>query len=390
MGRRIQRILHFAQDGDTSGYFQQLARFHDRSQYEMIFATLNPIVPWLQEYMASQGVRCFSCDCQGRASYPLGILRLARFLRRNKVDIVHAHLFEPSVVGLIAALVARTPVRVSTRHYSDYHTRINKKWHVRVDRMCTKLSDAAIAVSEHTAAHMIEVEHAPREKVHVVLNGIDFDRVRLSGPNAVERVRREFQSQQSHLLLIVARLHSEKGHHYLFQALPEIRKRVGKPVRLLVAGTGTFEAEYRREVAEAGCDDIVRFLGFRKDSPDLMAAADLVILPSVAEAFGLVLTEAIYLGTPVVATTAGGIPEIVENGVDGILVPPADSKALADAIVTLLNDSEARMKLAGTGREKVASRFRFERMVGSYEAIYAKLTGAMPSGLSEHISATAN
>ncbi|MGH9826669.1 MAG: glycosyltransferase, partial [Blastocatellia bacterium] len=184
MGRRIQRILHFAQDGDTSGYFQQLARFHDRSQYEMVFATLNPIAPWLHEYMTSQGVRCFSCDCGGRASYPLGILRLARFLRRNRVDIIHTHLFEPSIVGLIAALVARTPIRVLTRHYSDYHTRINKKWHVRLDRMCTKLSGAAIAVSEHTSAHMIEVERAPREKVHVVLNGIDFDRVRLSGPDA--------------------------------------------------------------------------------------------------------------------------------------------------------------------------------------------------------------
>jgi glycosyltransferase involved in cell wall biosynthesis len=257
-----------------------------------------------------------------------------------------------------------------TRHYSDYHTRINKKWHVRLDQLCTRLSDAVIAVSRHTADHMITEEGAPPEKLHTVLNGIDFDRVALSSPDARQRVRQEFKAEDAHRLVQVARLHPEKGHHYLFQALSEIQRRVSKPVRLLVAGAGTFEAAYRDEVRALACEDMVSFLGFRKDSADLMAAADLVILPSVAEAFGLVLTEALYLGTPVVATRAGGIPEIVTEGVDGVLVPPADSHALASAIVELLNDEDLRKEMVGAGREKVLNRFRFEDMVRAYEAIY--------------------
>jgi len=119
---------------------------------------------------------------------------------------------------------------------------------------------------------------------------------------------------------------------------------------------------------------MVSFLGFRKDSPDLMAAADVVVLPSLAEAFGLVLTEALYLGTPVVATRVGGIPEIVDDGVDGTLVPPADSRALASAILDLLENPQRRERLAGAGREKVMRRFRFEDMVRSYEDIYAIAT----------------
>jgi glycosyltransferase involved in cell wall biosynthesis len=115
---------------------------------------------------------------------------------------------------------------------------------------------------------------------------------------------------------------------------------------------------------------MVTFLGFRKDSPDLIAAADLLILPSLAEAFGLVLTEALYLGTPVVATRVGGIPEIVDDGIDGTLVPPADSRALAQAILELLENPEKRRRVAGAGREKVLKRFRFEDMVRSYEDIY--------------------
>lgn len=377
----MQRILHFAQDGDTSGFFPQLARWHDRSRYQMLFGTLNPIAPWLRDYMESQGVRCFSCDCRFRSEYPRGLIKLARFLRRERVDILHTHLFEPSVIGLQAGVLAATPLRVMTRHYSDYHTRVNKRWHVLLDRLCTRLSHAVIAVSRHTADHMIEAEGAPKNKVHVILNGIDFDRVELSAPHARERVRREFACEGAHLLLIVARLHAEKGHHYLFEALAEVRRSVNRPVRLLVAGAGPFEPAYREEVRALGCDDIVSFLGFRKDSADLMAAADLLILPSVAEAFGLVLAEALYLGTPVVATRVGGIPEIVDDGKDGVLVPPADSKALADAIGDLLNHPEKRRTLAGAGGEKIAGRFRFEEMVRSYEAVYTRLSSKMPEGV---------
>jgi len=370
----MKRILHFAQDSDTSGFFPQLAKWHDRSRYQMFFATLNPMAPWLREYMASQGVECFSCDCKKRAEYPRGMIRLARFLRRKQIDILHTHLFEPSVVGLNAGFLARTPLRVVTRHYSDYHTRINKKWHVKLDQLCTRLSNAVIAVSQHTAEHMIEVEGAPAEKVRTILNGIDFDRAKLSGHNAANRIRREFNAEDSHLLVIVARLHPEKGHTYLFKALADIRHRVSKPVRLLVAGTGSFDADYRNQVQAVGCEDIVSFLGFRKDSADLMTAADLVILPSVAEAFGLAITEALYLSTPVVATRVGGIPEIVDDGVDGLLVEPGDSKELADAIVNLLNDPERLRGMAGAGREKVMNRFRFEDMVRAYEEVYLEIS----------------
>jgi glycosyltransferase involved in cell wall biosynthesis len=377
----MKTILHFAQDSDTSGYFPQLAKWHDRSRYRMLFATLNPMAPWLREYMLSQGVECFSCDCRHRAEYPLGMLRLARYLRRERVDILHTHLFEPSVIGLLAGVLARTRLRIVTRHYSDYHTRINKRWHVRLDQLCTRLSHGVIAVSQHTADHMVAEEQAPREKLHVILNGIDFGRVRLSDNFNRDRVRQEFASGDYYLLLMVARLHPEKGHTYLFKALPEIQRRVDRPVVLLVAGKGPFEESYREEVRSLGCEQMVRFTGFRKDVPDLMAAADLVVLPSVAEAFGLVLTEAVYLGTPVVATQVGGIPEIIDDGVDGRLVPPADPQALAEVITDLLNDPVRRQQMAGTGREKVLRRFRFEDMVRSYEAVYEQAASGTGEGV---------
>jgi glycosyltransferase involved in cell wall biosynthesis len=371
----VKRILHFAQDSDTSGFFPQLAVWYDRSKYRMYFGTLNPTAPWLREHMEKNGVQVFSCDAKSRAGYPLAILRLARFLRREKIDIVHVHLFDPSFVGLLAAALARTRVRITTRHYSDYHTRIDKKWHVMIDQMYTALSDLVVGVSNHTAEHLIEVEHAPRRKVAVVLNGIDFARVKASS-DARERIRRELGTEDAHQLLIAARLHPEKGYEHLFDAMLQVRQRLTRPVRLFIAGTGPLEPMFRQQVAVRGLDDAVTFLGFRKDLPDLMVASDLFVLPSVAEAFGLVLAEALHLGTPVIASRVGGIPEIVDDGVDGLLVPPADPRALADAIVSLLGDEDRRRTMAGAGRAKVERRFRFEDMVHAYEQLYAKIGSA--------------
>jgi glycosyltransferase involved in cell wall biosynthesis len=305
--------------------------------------------------------------------YPIALARLASYLRRARIDLIHVHLFDPSIVGLIAGVFARTPVRVMTRHYSDYHTRVNKRWHVRLDQLCTSLSHQVIAVSEHTADVMRNEEHAPAEKLRVIHNGIDFSRMELSSPDAAERIRREYAPNGEFLLLQVARLHPEKGHEFLFKALPSVVAQVERPVRLLVAGMGPFEAEYKRQVRELGLDDLVIFTGFRRDIPDLMAAADVMVLPSVAEAFGLALTEAIYLGTPVVATHVGGIPEIIRDGVDGLLVPPGSPEALTAALVRVLRDPELRQSLAKDGRQWVADRFRFETMVRQYEDVYDEL-----------------
>ncbi len=366
----MRRLVHFAQEGDTSGFFPQLARWHDRARFRMCFATLRPMAPWLREFMEGQGVHTFSCECRRRTGLPRACLRLARYLRGQRVDVLHTHLFEPSIVGLTAGVLAGTPLRVSTRHYSDYHTRIDKKWHVRLDRYCTWMSHEVIAVSQHTAEHMIAREAAPPQKVHAIVNGIDFGRVKISSAAAPARIRREFAADGAYLLLMVGRMHPEKGYDYLFKAMTKLARGLDRPVRALIAGTGPLEERYREQVRSLGCAEAVQFLGFRKDVPDLMAAADIVVLPSLAEAFGLVVTEALYLGKPVVATRVGGIPEIVSDGVDGVLIPPADSVALVDAIAGLLQDPERRRRMSGAGRQKVQERFGFEDMVRSYEAIY--------------------
>jgi glycosyltransferase involved in cell wall biosynthesis len=348
-------VLHFAQDSDTSGYFPQLALWHDRRRFRMMFGTLGPLDPRLRAHMESHGVECCDCASPSRWAYARGLARLAAFLRHHRVDILHTHLFDPSVVGLAGGLLARTPARIVTRHHSDYHTRIARPIHVWLDRLCTRMSHRVIAVSQHTADHLTGFEHAPAAKVRVVHNGIDFARVRVSSTDAPARIRADLDLSED-----------------LLAVLPRVLARV-PDLALLIAGTGPFEERYRALSASLGVDRSVRFLGFRRDLPNLMAVSDLVVLPSRAEAFGLVVAEALYLGVPVVASRVGGIPEIVEHEVDGLLVPPGDRDALAAALLRVLEDGPLRRRLAGAGRERVSRRFAFETMVREYERVYDEI-----------------
>jgi glycosyltransferase involved in cell wall biosynthesis len=370
--RTASRLLHFALDSDTSGYFPQLARWRRPDRVQMAFGTLRPTDPALVAALGAHGVPVYCCEARSRWAYPLAVARLYRHLRSSGIEVMHAHLFDPSVVGLVAAALARTPLRVQTRHYSDYHTRIGRRWHRRLDQLCTRLSHAVIAVSQHTADHLIGVEGAPRHKVHVIHNGIDFDRVRAS-PEGAAQIRATFLEPGQLLLVTVGRLHPEKGYEYLFKAMAAAIPRIHPGTRLLIAGRGPFEDAYRKMVHDLGLDEQVRFLGFRDDVPDLVSAADLFVLPSVAEAFGLAVAEALYLGTPVLATQCGGIPEIVVHDRDGVLVPPGDVAPLAQALVGLLNDPARLASLRFAGTARIRERFSFERMVAAYEALYARL-----------------
>jgi glycosyltransferase involved in cell wall biosynthesis len=168
-------------------------------------------------------------------------------------------------------------------------------------------------------------------------------------------------------------LHPEKGQEYLFRALPRLLAATGGRLRLLVAGAGPFREAYEREVSVLGIGGAVRFLGFRVDIARILAVSDVVVLPSVAEAFGLVLAEAMAMQRAVVATRVGGIPELVEDDVTGILVPPASPEALAGAVLSLLRDPPRRMRLGEAGRRRVIEIFRFETMMKRYEALYDRL-----------------
>ncbi|ETW94740.1 MAG: hypothetical protein ETSY1_33580 [Candidatus Entotheonella factor] len=345
-------------------FFRAITHYINKNDYAVMLGSLAP-AGTLQAAMEELGTPSFNLNASRTTQYPLAVIRLVRLLRRHRVALLHAHGFYPVCIGLMAARLARVPF-VFTRHHSDHNIRLGKRWHVMIDSWCARLADRVMAVSEATRQIMMETEHVPPKQIAVVYNGVEP----VADPDAlaVERLRRNLDIGDIPICLMIGRLHEEKGHHFLFKALPEVLSRVG-PVAVLLAGVGPHRHALEAEVRDRCLEQVVRFLGWRDDINELIGLSSVVVLPSLAESFGQVLTEAMSLGKPVVASTTGGIPEVVADGETGLLVPQGTSRELADAICQVLQNPDYARQLGQAGRKRSAL-FSYQRMVQGYEAVY--------------------
>jgi glycosyltransferase involved in cell wall biosynthesis len=290
---------------------------------------------------------------------------LAGYLRRHEIDLVHAHMFRAEVIGTRAAMAAATPVIMATVHSS----RVRSADDVAALAALTPAMDRLIVPS---ASILAKVRHEGRDAARFIIipNGVDL--ARFAVPPAKCSVRDEYGiPADAPLLGVVARLEAEKGHRYLIEAMPAILR--GAPdAWLLIVGEGALEGELRsfaRSLAAPARDRIV-FTGRRDDVAALTGELDIAILPSLREAQGISILEAMARGLPVVASAVGGIPEVLTNGLDGFLVPPGDPAALASACLRLARSSTLRRSMGDAGRATVAARFSLDAMVRSVEAVY--------------------
>ena len=362
------RVCHLIDFNRDTPYFRAIARHHDPEHWPVVIGSLEGEGD-LQRAMRTLDVPTFGLDARVGWGALAAALRLARLLRRERVGLLHAHCFHPTLTGLLAARLARVPF-VFTRHHSDHHLRLGRRWHTRVDAWCARAAAQVIAVSEATQRILVETERVPPERVTVVWNGMEP----LAEPGA-EEVRSLRESlgvaDGAAVCVMPARAHEEKGHLVLLRAAADVVRDVPGLV-ILCAGDGPHRASLEREAAARGLGSVVRFLGHRRDVPALITLSRLVVLPSLAESFGFAALEAMSLGRPVVASRAGGLPEVVADGETGVLVDVGDEPGLGRALVTLLRDPERAAALGAAGRAR-ARAFSCERMMRGYEAVYGRI-----------------
>jgi glycosyltransferase involved in cell wall biosynthesis len=297
---------------------------------------------------------------------PLTVPHIAYELRKRRPGIVHVHLNWPLAgrYGILGALVARVPAIVATVHL---FVKPEPGPIVSVQRYLLRSAvDRIIAVSNEVERGLRHSFGLPPSKLNVVYNGIAlsaFDRPM----NASLRAAITGHKQQP-LVLTVTRLEPQKGLNFLIDAaelLPE--------VTFVIAGDGSSRRVLEEKVCARGLEGRVIFLGHRSDIPDLLAACDLFVFPSLYEGLPLAPLEAMAAGKPVIATRVGGTDEAVLHGKTGLLIPPADPRALADAIRTLLDNPALAQELAAAGRARVANQFSVQNMMEHVTAIYEDL-----------------
>jgi glycosyltransferase involved in cell wall biosynthesis len=315
---------------------------------------------------AALGVETLPLDGRGQRTYP-EIERLRGWLRASRVDLFHLHagVGWEGHTAIYAAREAGVPVIVRTEHLPDLIRDSEKR---AGHRRLLSAVDQLICVSAGAARSMRRVG-VPATKIAVVRNGVPSAPDR---PDAADVLTELHLPVGAHLVLTVARFSKQKGHRFLLQAMPTILA-VCPAVQFLWVGQGPLKAGLRREVRKRGLESAVRFLGWRDDVPVLLAAADLLVLPSLFEGLPLIILEAMAAGRPVVATSTLGTDEAVVDDVTGRLVPPGKPQALAAGVLEALTSPKLAARWGAAGRERWRREFTAERMVRQTVAVYEDL-----------------
>jgi glycosyltransferase involved in cell wall biosynthesis len=289
--------------------------------------------------------------------------RLARLIRAARPDLIHLHSrIGADVWGGVAARLIRIPV-VHTRRVDNPEPR----WLVAVKY---RLHDRVIAISEGIARVLLG-EGLPAEKLRVVRSAVDWQRWASPCDRAVVAARLGVPADGL-LIGVVAQLIPRKGHRHLVETLPTL-VAAHPGLHVLFFGQGPLEGELKGQIAELGLAGRVQLAGFREDLDRLLPCLDLLVHPATMEGLGVALLQAASAGVPILASRAGGIPEAVREGVNGLLVPPGDAAALGAALARLLADPNLRRRLGAGGRELMRREFSIDAMVEGNLAVYREL-----------------
>ncbi len=287
--------------------------------------------------------------------------RLARLIKQEHVDILHAHTRVTQCVAALAGGLSRRPYVATCHGFFKPH----------LGRILFPLwGSRAIAISNAVAAHLTRDLRVAPVKVAVVPTGVDCARFTPMEPLQRQVLRARFGvDMQTPLVGMVARLSDVKGHRYLIAAMQGLLRRMPQ-ARCLIIGDGPMEAELKAQAQECGLGESIVFAAVNGVPEKLLPMFDVVAVPSVQEGLGLSAMEALACGIPVVASRVGGLPEVVKDGATGFLVPPQDPAALADAMHKLLADRILASDMGGRGREWIRERFAIDRMIDGILAVY--------------------
>ena len=306
-------------------------------------------------------------------------VRLYALFRRLRPDIVHTHTAKAGFLGRCAARLTGVPVVVHTPHGHNLYGYGGQEisWCLRkVEQWAARYTDAYIALTELEKDDLLRYRVSSAEKIQVISQGIE------TGSCVPETQDHEAYRKAcgfgpgDRIVGMTGRLEPVKGPRYFIEAAAQVAK--GNPgVKFLLAGEGSLRKALEDDIVRAGLTGRCALLGWQEDMDRIFSILDILVLPSLNEAVGMVLIEAQSRGVPVVATKVGGVPEVVKDNETGVLVPPGDPLALARAIEGLLSDDTKRKRMGEAGRAWMQGRFKKEEMLRRTEELYLRLINSI-------------
>jgi len=365
---RICQLITELQLAGAERCVYELARRLDRRRFDVHVMALRGGV--VGDMLARAGVPVDVLGVQGRYDV-LKLGRLVELLRRGRFDILHTHLFHADLVGRLAGSLAAVPRLVHTVHVAEGRFR---PWQFAFARFFADRCDKIICVSQSVLDHHARMSGLPRRRYIVIPNGIDV--ASFSRDEELRRkLRREWSLADTEVLAaFVGRLDYQKGIDRLLAAASHLAAR-GEPINLVIAGDGPKRDLVENFIAHGEGGDRARFLGFVQDVRSVLSAADMLVMPSRWEGFGLAAAEAMAAGLAVIASRVAGLRELIVDEQTGLLGDWNDVVSLADTIALLAGDAQLRRRLGAAAMKRVTERFGIDANVAAHEQLYLRLAG---------------
>jgi glycosyltransferase involved in cell wall biosynthesis len=366
------RILHLISSSGLLGAERVLLELAEHSKRAGLKVTIgvfensqNPNME-LASYGKEQGFDVQVFPCNGR--FDKETIRMIKdYMNKAGVQTLHSHNYKSNFYARRA--LSNNNVRwVVTNHGRRFGSKL--LLYNLLDSLTVRHADRIIAVSEKIARQM-RMAGIKGEKICVIENGVNLNR--FAGGIASNSIRESLGiKEKARVIGTVGSLTREKGHMYLLRAAPKVIESFPEVLFLLI-GDGRERVKLEKMVCELGISDKVIFAGMRKDIPEILSILEIFVLPSLNEGLPIALLEAQAAQIPTVATYVGAIPNVVEDGVTGILIPPRDHEAIAKAIIHVLSNKNTALEMAERGFERVRDNFSAERMASKYLSLYREL-----------------
>lgn len=376
---RVAHVITRLVRGGAQENTYHTVRLHRRDRFEADLIAGPPLGAEgsLEETIRAAGVQIIREPYLLRKIAPvsdmLAVRRLTRLFRERCYDIVHTHTSKAGYVARLAAKRAGVPIIVHTPHGNIFHGYFGPwptRLFVAMERRATRWTDRIIELTERGIEESLAEDLGTREQYVSIFSGIDF-----SPYGAARACRAETRGalgvgDDEILVGGVGRLEPIKGFEYFVKAALHVAS-AARNVRFALAGQGSEERELRERAAPLG--DRFAFLGHRNDVPALMAAFDVLVVPSINEGMGRVILEAAAAGTASIASDIGGIPEMIDDAKTGVLVPPKDADAIAGVLLELVRSPQRLCTMGDAARARAVPRYSVEEMVARIEALYETL-----------------
>ncbi len=370
--QRTINILHlvngFAIGGAELKLLELVKAINDKygEQYQQIVCSVGQSGP-LEERFSQLGLPVYVFPKHHRFDISL-ISKVARLMKQYQIDIVQTTLFYADVIGAFAARRANVPVHISWETVSHHQNYMHAKKIQQVAyRWAMKDIYRIVAVSDEVKQSIITKRKVPASRLQVIHYGVDLSRFE-SKPSTAKKEQLGLASRYP-VLGVVGRLDPVKGHRYLLEALPPVVKKYPQ-LCCVVVGDGPSRSDLEKMTEQLGLTENVKFLGFRDDVNELLPILDIFLLPSISEGLPNAILEAMACNVPVIATTVGGIPEVIAHRKTGMLVRPKYPDDIRNCIIELLDIESLKASIIKNAALLVRGEFSLEHQVGAFHALY--------------------